>query len=74
MIYPPAGDRWNRKHEGDDQDAFTICDGKDASDQHQRKQKRYNKLATFDFFDKRRTDEEKRERNQKLHGGEATES
>ena len=47
MIYPPATDRWNGKHKRDDQDAFTIRDGKDASDQHQRKQTRYNKLATL---------------------------
>jgi len=63
MIYPPATDRWNGKHKRDDQDAFTIRDGKDRSDQHQRKQTRYNKLATFDFFDKRRTGEEESERN-----------
>ena len=43
--------------------AQPIRDGKDRSDQHQRKQTRYNKLATFDFFDKRRTGEEESERN-----------
>ena len=74
MIYPPAGDRRNGKHDRDDQDAFAICDGNDASKQDQRKQDRYNKIATFNFFDKRRTDEEESERNQKLHRGEATES
>ena len=26
MIDPPAGDRWNRKHDRDDEDAFAICD------------------------------------------------
>ena len=39
-IYPPAGDPWNGKHERDDQDAFAVCDGKDGSEQDQRKQKR----------------------------------
>ena len=69
MIYPPATDRWNGKHERDDQDALPLRDGKDASDQHQRKQNRYNKLATFNLLDKRGTGEEESESNQKLHRG-----
>ena len=31
-------------------------------------------MAAFDFFDKGRKDEEESESNEKLHGGEATES
>jgi hypothetical protein len=31
-------------------------------------------MTAFDFFDKRRKDEEQGESNEKLHGGEATES
>ena len=42
---------------------FPIRDSKDGRKQHQGKQKRYNKIATFDFFDKRRTSEEEGERN-----------
>ena len=74
MICPSATDGWNGKHEGNDQDAFTIRDGKDASNQYQRKQTGYNKFATFNLLDKRGTSEEESERNQKLHRGEATES
>ena len=33
MVDPPAGDRWNGKHDRDDQDAFAICNGKDRSRQ-----------------------------------------
>ncbi len=57
MIYPPAGDRRNRKHDRDDDDAFAICDRNDASKQDQRKQAGYNEFATFNFLDKRRPDE-----------------
>src|SRR5438552_5186403 len=73
-IYPPAGDSWNAKYQRDDQGAFAICDGNDASKQHEGKQNRYNQFATSNFFDKRGTDEEQGERNEKLDGGEATES
>ncbi|PYL22321.1 MAG: hypothetical protein DMF37_12385 [Verrucomicrobia bacterium] len=34
MIYPPAGDRRNGKHQCDDQNIFPICDGKNAGNQH----------------------------------------
>jgi hypothetical protein len=74
MIYPPAGDRRNRKHDRDDQDAFAICDRNDASKQDQRKQAGYNEFATFNFLDERRPDEEETESNEKLHGGKPTES
>ena len=60
MIDPPAGDRWNGKHDRDDQNAFAICNSKDSREQHQRKQNRYNKISAFDFFDKRCKDEEQR--------------
>jgi hypothetical protein len=74
MIHPPAGDRRNRKHDRDDQDAFAICDRNDASKQDQRKQGGYNEFATFNFLDKRRPDEKESQRNEKLHCREATES
>ena len=32
MIDPPAGDRWNGKHDRDDQNAFALCNGKDRRD------------------------------------------
>src|SRR5207342_611160 len=66
MIYPPADDRRNCKHDRDDQDAFAICDRNDASKQDQRKQAGYNELATFNFLDKRRRDEKQSKREQKL--------
>jgi len=50
MIYPPAGDRRNRKHDRDDQDAFAICDRNHASKQDQRKQAGYDEFATFNFL------------------------
>ena len=74
MIYPPAGDRRNRKHDRDDQDAFAICDRNDASKQDQRKQAGYNEFATFNFLDERRPDEKESKRNEKLHRGKATKS
>ena len=64
MVDPPAGDPWNGKHDRDDQNAFARCNGKDRRDKHQRKQNRYDKLATFDLFHKRRTDEENAENNE----------
>src|SRR6266576_5008776 len=74
MIYPPAGNRRNRKHDRDDQDAFAIRDRNHASKQDQRKQAGYNEFATFNFLDERRPDEKEAKRNQKLHRGKATKS
>ena len=42
MVYPPAGDRWNGKNEGNDEDALALRDGKDGRKEDQRKQKRQN--------------------------------
>jgi len=64
MIYLPATDRWNGKHDRDDQDAFAIGDSKDGSKQDQRKQTGYNEFATFNFLDEWRSDEENAESNQ----------
>jgi hypothetical protein len=74
MIHPSAGDRWNRKHDRDDQDAFAIRDRNDAGKQNQRKQTGYNEFAAFNFLDERRPDEKEAKRNQKLHRGKATKS
>jgi len=74
MVYPPAGKRRDGKHDRDDQDVFAICDSQDGSKEHQRKQRLYNKFATFDCFDKRGTGKEESEGDQKMHRGKATES
>jgi hypothetical protein len=50
-----------------------VCHGKYGSEQDHRKQNRENELATSDFFNERRTDQENRESNEKLDRGKATE-
>ena len=74
MIYPPAGDRREGKHNRDNQGAFVLRDSNDSGNEDQRKQSGYNKIATFDFLNERRTDEKGHERNQELHRGKAPES
>src|SRR6266542_2739389 len=72
MINPPAADRWNGKHERDEQDAFAIRDRKDGSKQHQRKQNRYYQLAALNFFDKGEKEEQQRAGHQKLPSEQTT--
>ena len=74
MIYPSAGDWGNCEHKRNDKDALAMRDSENTSQQHQRKQTGYNKFATFNFLDERRSDEEESERNKKLHRREATQS
>src|SRR5207245_5391160 len=57
MIYPPADDRREGKHNRDDQGAFALRDSKNTGNEDQRKQSGYNEIATFDFLNERRTDE-----------------
>ena len=61
MIDPPAGNRWNGKHNCDDQKTpLRSATARTADSKHQRKQNRYNNISAFDLFDKRRKDEEQR--------------
>src|SRR4029077_2681318 len=74
LIDPPRSDGRNREHECNGEAALPIGYRKHRSEQDQRKQRRQNEMAAFEFFNERRSDQESGEHNEKLHGGEATES
>jgi hypothetical protein len=74
MIDPPAGNRWSSKHKRDEEDGFAIRHSKHSGQQHQGKQNRYNNISPFDFFDKRKKEEQQRKSNEQFNRGEAMQS
>ena len=57
MIYPPAADRRNGKHDRDDQNAFMYPRPQRRRQARPAKTGEYDKFATFNFLDKWRPDE-----------------
>src|SRR4029453_5398281 len=74
MIDPPAGNRWNSKHNRDEEDAFAIRHSKNSGQKHQGKKNRYNNISAFDFFDKRKKQKEQRKSNEQFSCRETPES